>query len=529
MPSGPTAFAVSDSAGDTAESLWRSLGYFNLYRVAVASLFLAAGLLYSANLADTAQARRFFAGVNLAYFFAAVGFVLLQRRRWPGFDLLLTLGVFCDIAALTLMMYASGGAKGGLAIMLMIALAGAGLVGHGRMTLLFAAMATIAVLVEQAHRALQFPAESVDFVLTGITCVGFFATAIIARLVARRVIANQELARQRGIDLANQLWISERIIREVQDGVLVASPAGAVRQFNPQAAALFGVTPPANADLGSFSASLAAAFAAHESAGGEREVPIPLPGNDQALRARFVSAGRGGDVLVLLEDLRRFQSQARQLKLAALGRLTANIAHEIRNPLAAIMHAAELLREEKRTDMQQRLIRILIDNGQRLERLVRDVLELGRRDRREPEALSLAQFLPVFLDEFCLHEQVPRALFALEADERATLIFDRAHVNQVLWNLLSNALRYASRGEGAIRILGRATADSTELHVIDDGPGIAPEQRAQVFEPFFTTHSKGTGLGLYIARELSEANEAALELVEGSGGAHFRITGRGRP
>lgn len=524
----PLVVEPADSARSTSDSFWRSLGYFNYYRLALAGVFLLtatiAGLWQSLGSYD----RPLFLAVNLTYLAIAFVFVVTHSRRWLRFDVLLTLQVFADVAALTLLMYASGGIKSGLAVMLLVVLAGAGLVGQGRLTLFYAALAALALLAEHAYRMLAAPDDAVDFGTIAVTCIAFFATAIVARLLARRVIANEELARERGVDLVNQLWINERIIRDLQDGVLVVTGQGKVRQYNPQAAALLEVRPPSEPDLGAFSVALAEAFCAFDARQGEQTHVIAVAGTTRTVRARLVGAGRAGDVLVYLEDLARIKSQAQQLKLAALGRLTGNIAHEIRNPLAAIMHASELAREEKRGDMLQRLMRIVIDNAMRLERIVRDVLEVGRRDRVEAETLVLEAFLSAFLDEFCLHEKAERSVFALELQTGATLLFDRAHINQVLWNLLSNALRYCSGAAGAIclRAAGDAGANRCELHIIDDGPGIPDTLRGQVFEPFFTTHSKGTGLGLFIARELCDANQAILELLEATRGAHFRIIGR---
>ena len=372
------------------------------------------------------------------------------------------------------------------------------------------------------------PADLADFVQTGILCIGFFGTAISARLLARRGIANEELARQRGIDLANQLSVSERVIRDMQDGVMVVDTGEKVRQWNPQAEVLLGVRPPDQPDLASFSVALSGLYRNFRGDARERVASLSVPGSGALLRARFVHAGKSGDVLIYLEDMGRIQQQAQQIKLAALGRLTANIAHEIRNPLSAISHAAELLREEKRTEDQDRLSRIINDNAQRLERLVRDVLELGRRDRTSQEPIRLAGFLESFLDELAMHEHADRAVFALAVDADPALLFDRTHLNQVLWNLLSNARRYCSGRAGAVRIEAREmpSLGRVELHIIDDGAGVDEETRGKIFEPFFTTYGKGTGLGLYIARELCEANDAALEWVGNEPGAHFRIIGR---
>jgi two-component system sensor histidine kinase PilS (NtrC family) len=180
--------------------------------------------------------------------------------------------------------------------------------------------------------------------------------------------------------------------------------------------------------------------------------------------------------------------------------------------------------------MQQRLIRIVNDNARRIERLVRDVLALGKRDVSFPEALPLADCVDKVLDEFALRESLGREVFAVDVPADLHLAMDRTHLHQILTNLVSNALRYASGGSGAIRIRAEAlAAEQVALHVEDDGRGVPEADRAQLFEPFFTTHSKGTGLGLYIARELAEANGARLELRENAPGAHFCLTGRRQP
>jgi two-component system sensor histidine kinase PilS (NtrC family) len=227
--------------------------------------------------------------------------------------------------------------------------------------------------------------------------------------------------------------------------------------------------------------------------------------------------------VLLVEDTTRAREQAQQLKLAALGRLTANIAHEIRNPLGAISHAAELLREEKRAEDRERLTRILHDNAQRLDRLVNDVLQLNRRDRAAPAPLKLQPWLSGFIAECVAYERVAAERVALEVRRESWIAFDREQLHQVMWNLLKNAVRYARAEPGSVRIVLDGYADRVELSVLDNGPGVAASIRGQLFEPFFTTEAKGTGLGLYLARELCAANRASLEYVPEPTGAHFRI------
>jgi len=295
-----------------------------------------------------------------------------------------------------------------------------------------------------------------------------------------------------------------------------------------------GTMPKANSNLGLYSSDLAQRFAAKgdDLMGSSHG----FHANGRAVQARFVSAEVGDDVIIYLEDQDRIQHLAEQVKLAALGRLTAGIAHEIRNPLSAIGHAAELLREGAETGTEARLTRIIGDNVRRMDAMVRDVLELGRRDRMHTEAIALAHFLAGFAEEFCSREGVSSTVIRISVPADTNLAFDRAQLNQVLWNLLRNGLRYCSRQPGSLALFlspgppsHRDGTGSCELHVRDDGPGIAPELRGQVFEPFVTTDSKGTGLGLYIARELCEANGASLDLLDNdprNPGAHFILRGR---
>ncbi len=208
------------------------------------------------------------------------------------------------------------------------------------------------------------------------------------------------------------------------------------------------------------------------------------------------------------------------------GRLTANIAHEIRNPLSAISHAGELLAEENRQPGRDRLNRIIRDNAKRLDRMVKDVLELNRRDRVQPETIRLATFLEMFIDDLVQNEGYQRDAFRVDADAEAVVEFDRVHLNQVLWNLARNAWRHSRQRPAACGSRWCATA-GVELRMIDDGEGVPEHLRGQLFEPFFTTYSGGTGLGLYIARELCAANGAELIYGERAQGAEFRVVMHG--
>lgn len=520
---------VAGIAGNL-DTHWKPLSYFNLYRLFISALLFASALSHPSLFSVLGpESGRFHQVVTGLYFLSSIVSLVWTYRFRLHFNLQLSLQVMIDILVMTMLMNTGGGLRSGLGSMLLVTLAGAGLVGQGRLVSFYAAVATLAVLGEQSYRTLFFDFDATGFFQAGVFSAGFFAVAISARLLARKVIANENLARQRGVALKNQMLISQRVIEEMQDGVLVLDRMGRIKQFNPRAKQLLALQEDFWGMLREYSPALAQAFAEWMGRPVEDPVVVCGPVGELTLRVRFVSTESSEqDVLVLLEDMGRIQEQAQQLKLAALGRLTANIAHEIRNPLSAISHAGELMFEDRRSEIQERLLRIILDNAQRLARIVRDVLELGRRDQACRELVRLREYLLSFVEEFAFKEQIPADTVQLEFSGDAAICFDRSHFHQVMWNLLGNALRHSQRFTGSIRVRVQSARQDglVEIHVSDDGEGVNDMQREQVFEPFFTTQSKGTGLGLFIARELCEANGARLELLGNTPGAHFCITGR---
>lgn len=518
------AFPGSSSGSEVSESFWASLRYFNLYRIAVAAVFLLAALAFSDVLNLGSHSHQVFIYTSAAYLGAGLLFhIVLRWSRW--FNAQLTAQVLTDIAAIVLLMNASYGIRSGLGVMLLISLAAAALVSRGTLMLFYAAMASIGVLLEQVYWVLTEDLPTANFFQPGLLSIGYFATALITNQLAQRVIMNERVARERGEDLANQLLINELVIQDVQDGIMVVDPAERVLLYNRKVRALLGRDIPELGPIGSFSPDLARQLEDWRTGPGPGVVVLRISQSGKLVRLRFVAAGVGGGryTIVFLEDVSRQQELAQQLKLAALGRLTANIAHEIRNPLSAITHAGDLLIEEASGPTAARLVRIIHDNAARLDLMVKDILELSRRDRVQPEAIDLSEHLAGFAEEFAQIEQISRDGFAVEGDEEAKVEFDRAHFHQVLWNLLRNAWRHSRKQAGSVRLRVIRVINRVELHVLDDGDGVPRELQPQLFEPFFTTFPGGTGLGLYIARELCAANGARLEYVDGGRGADFGI------
>lgn len=507
------------------ESFWTSLTFFALYRILVAAFFFSIALLGPGSFGLGDFSPRVFTIASGLYLAWAIVFLMaLNRARvWPWAQL--TVQMLADIIATTALMYASGGFRSGLGVTILIALAAAALMVDRRTTLFYAALASLAILLEQGWWVLRQDAQSGTFVPVGFLAVAYFATAIIVNRLSERVVLNERIARVRGVQLANQLRVNELVLRDVQDGVLVIDAARLIVQHNRSAAMLLGAVALDGEELVRVAPTIAEMMSEWQARGESPADPVLATAEGRRVRVRFQEAGVAGESLtiVFLEDWTRLEGEAQKMKLVALGRLTANIAHEIRNPLSAITHAADLIGEENRAQGRDRLARIMRDNAHRLDRMVRDILELNRRDRAQLEPIPLAAFVTTFIEEFTQYEKASPAGIRVDVPPELVVAFDPVHLNQVLWNLLRNAWRHSSQRAEAVTLRASIERGSVELQVIDDGPGVPQALRSQLFEPFFTTVGKGTGLGLYIARELAASNAASLDYVPTDQGANFRL------
>ncbi len=517
-----------------ASAYWGSLFYFNVYRVIVAAVLMLAAVLFP-DAVFGARNPALYVYSGIAYLMCTALFFAGIRSRRPAFNTQIAMQVCADVLFVSLLTYASGGVSSGLGLLLLASLAAAGIISRGRMTLFFASLASIAVLLEHIFDTVYRDGAIHFFVQAGLLSVGYFATAWLAHTLARYTKASEQLAAQREVDLASMAHVNHLVIQDMQDGVLVVDEHGAIRQINRRAIEILGPIPRASHELllSAYAPQLHERLKRWRQNPGADFDPMRTVLTNKLAGARFVPVGgsRNRGAVVFLEDLTRIQAEAQQMKLAAMGRLTANIAHEIRNPLSAINHAAELLLEEQDlNETQKRLLTIVHDNTQRLDRMVQDVLKLNRRDRAHRETFLVGDFLRTFVLQFCQIEKVPEDVIALQIEHDGSVTFDRSHLNQIMWNLCRNALRYCQRTSASIRLtLGVGPLrNALELHVQDDGPGVPEAIRPHLFEPFFTTAASGTGLGLYIAREICDANNASLEYVEHPGaGAHFLLAIRG--
>lgn len=453
-----------------------------------------------------------------------------QRRvQW-----LATIGV--DLLCFGVMHLLESGSSFNYAALLVLPVLMAGVMTQRLLALGTAAGVALLLLGNAVWRAREGPNELTTLLTQGgLAGLGLFVIALLAGELAQR-LAREELAARGSLELARQqAQLNRLVIEEMVDGVLVVDREGRVRAANPAARALLvdvGLSPPAPFELparpawAALAAAVARAFADREWPAAGREVMLQFgEGQRRSLRmrVRFMRRERAGGegqeafCVLLLEDVRTAQARIQQEKLAAMGRVSAGIAHEIRNPLAAIAQANALLIEDDLTPHQLRLSRMVAENARRLQRIVDDVMELAPGAEPPPaQAIDVVAEVGAATAEWARTADLPlgadsRLQVQLPA-EALGVAFDPEHLRRVLVNLLDNAHRHASASPGAIVLqLAAGEGSAVQLSVASDGPPIAPDVERYLFEPFFSTRSRGTGLGLYICRELCERYGGSIE------------------
>jgi len=513
---------------------WKPLAFLNLYRTLIAATFLFLAItdtLY----APLASSNPFvFTQTNLAYLIIASVYWLAIHTRKPGITIQIYLGVTLDIVATIIFIQTSGGVESGLGTLLIISLAGSGILLPTRSALLFASIATLAILASQVYAQYATGTSASGYVYAGILGITFFTTTLLANRLTMRMYASEALAQRRSVDLANMAKLTEHIIQRMQTGIIVVDDNYTVRLINESAWHMLGMPSTlSNPNLKDISGELSTQIHHWRN---DNDIPSrvvkPSPMHAEVM-PRFARIGQNENsgTLVFLEDQSVMAQRAQQLQLAALGRLTASIAHEVRNPLGAISHAGQLLAESENLDENDiRLTDIIATQSQRMNTIVENIMQLGRRDHTKPEIFELKPMLNTFLNTFSGGHSVNATDIKIDIQPADAMIrFDKSHLEQILTNLLENGLRHAAdyNGTPKVEVRGGVTLEFNRpfLDIIDHGTGIDTETAQHIFEPFFTTESTGSGLGLYISRELAECNQAHMNYIPiASGGSCFRIT-----
>ena len=517
------------------DDLWHPLALINLLRFLIASLFIT---LYLTNnlfvpLATHNPILFIYTSVTYASISIIIGFIYYQKKL--SFDTQAYLNVYIDIIAITLLMHSSGGVTSGLGTLMIIPIGGGSIIMGGRHALLFASVSTIAVLFEEIILQYEKITESGSYTHAGILGITFFVTAIITDIFAKRIRETEALADKRGIDLANMAQLTEHILQRMQTGIIVLDSNNNLRLINKSAWYMLDMpTITDDINITKLSYELSDQLISWKSDPEWISQSIKPSAAHAQIMPRFSkisSHEENPGSLIYLEDTSDLSRQAQQLQLASLGRLTASIAHEIRNPLGAISHAGQLLEESLNLDEHdQRLTQIISLHSKRVNTIIENILQLGRRDSTHTEIINLKSYLKKFRTELLVSRHQPDELIDIQMEsDDISVRFDITHLQQILTNLCENALRYSESyptlPKVEINVGTAAELNRPFLDIIDHGPGVKEEDQPHIFEPFFTTSTTGTGLGLYLSRELAECNQAHINYIPNkTGGSCFRIT-----
>lgn len=508
----------------------RILRLYNLYRVIIG---LALVLLISSDLDDQllelAHAQLFRYGSWTYLILNVLVAVLLQRPSHLAQVFSLAL---LDVLLLCTLFFAAGGTPSGIGNLLIVAVAIANILLRGRIGLLIAAVAAIGMLALTFYLSLLRNTPAPQFVQAGALGALCFAAAIFLQSLASRLQQSEFLAEQRAVDVASLEALNSLILQRMRTGILVLDKQHRVLLANQGALTMLGRSKLEHKLLDPHCPELVQRLQQWQHNPTLRPQSLQAIADGPLLQPSFIPLQRSGEqhTLIFLDDISQVTQQAQQLKLASLGRLTAGIAHEIRNPLGAISHAAQLLQEsEDLEEPDRRLAQIIQDHSRRMNTVIENVLQLSRRRQAEPQLLDLKYWLHRFASEFRSSARPDQTLHLETQSGSLQTRMDPHQLTQILSNLVQNGLRYSAQkhqlGQVWLKLYRDPESDLPTLEVLDDGPGVPVDQMQHIFEPFYTTDNKGTGLGLYISRELCESNQARLDykLREG-GGSCFRIT-----
>ncbi|HXE21057.1 MAG TPA: ATP-binding protein [Rhodoferax sp.] len=523
-PLEPERIAKSVQQNLAIVRLWRG---FMTARVTVGLLLL---LLQVSMVGLGQPVHKWLMALCATYLAVTLAVRIYARPRWPGqnFDpqWVFTIGV--DVLVFTALQFSQGNAINYTPLYALPVLL-ASVLGSVLLALGTAAGVTLILLMDAWRTSLQATGDMAShFLQAGLAGIGLFIVAYLTHQLATRLVREELRARRSGLAVRIQTHVNELVIESLTDGVLVADAKGVVRAANPAARGLLGAGTPAPMApfvLDSKPAWRAVAELARLTfrQRGDQIADLVIEHAGQyacRVRARTrLTATHDDEVeslcVMFLQDLREMEARLRTEKLAAMGRMSAAVAHEIRNPLAAITQANALLNEDLIEPAQRRLGLMVAQNAQRLSRIVEDVLDVSRAQQKSGLSLPASLNLDATVQDICMdwarHASSGRTIgLALKA-AHMQVAFDADHLRRVLVNLLDNAFRYASHVPESLQVSTHSpTPGQARLEVWSDGSPLEPSVERHLFEPFFSSESRSSGLGLYICRELCERHGALI-------------------
>lgn len=515
---------------------WRALSTINAYRCLIAVGLLGVQSIALLEEAVTVTEPAVFTVASLLYLAFGISAVICTTLRAPSIRTQVILFTTLDIAFIDVVMFAGAGVTGGLGVLMIVFVVCAAAMLSMRGAIAFAALAAIATLAQESVRSLLFTDAASGFFQAGILGIVFFVVGGFGQWFAQRVRSSYARAEAHAGAVRNLTEINRHIIEQMEIGAVVLDHKQRLQLINTAAIRLLELPapPPADASIKELPAELGRALDRWLRSPGASTPAIELGGHTLLPSFSTLVTHAGGSsgistsFLVFLEDAERQNEQAQNLKLAALGRLSAGIAHEIRNPLSAITHASQLLAESPRLDGDdRRLLEMVQRHGRRIDAIVGDVMGFSRRRDGRQVSLRLKPCLEHIMAEYRQHSAAPATIGMDDIDPLQSVYFDPDHLRRIMLNLWQNAERHARRPGTELTVRLRSGQNRTNtycLDIIDNGPGLDVTAISHVLEPFYTTGNGGTGLGLHVARELCESNGARLTPIADTDGGRFRIT-----
>ena len=508
---------------------WSMLLIYNIYRLVNIVVLFGLFWVSTYNHRDTL----FYCGALLIYLLFGLVFLYLWYVRAIKFKQQVLLSGTIDTIVLVLFINAIGYMQSGFGILLSAPIAMLSILVPGRLSIFFAAVASCMLLGISAFQYGYGGQKNINtFFSTGMYGAMFFATALTAWYFAHWVRISERLAKHRGRELVGMQRINEYIVGRLQYGVIYVDADRHIKLINRAARQFFNREEnesTINITLREISVPLDEKykqFLANRKQNGLLSAQTIL--DKPHLKVHFLptSAVIQPAVLIILDDLAVIAHQVQQLKLAALGRFSANIAHELRNPLGVVFHAVQLMSEGgSLNDEDTRLNQLVFNNCKRMETVIQNVLQVSRRQQAKPQSLELTHFLNQFKHEFCLINLCDITI-NIPQNKSTSIVFDTGHLEQILVILCDNAMQHGrdEKNEVHITISIKHQGRRLILLLCDTGPGISPELKSKLFEPFFSTVKTGNGMGLFIAKDLCEISQARLSLKDTEHGCCFVIT-----
>ncbi len=501
----------SKGYGIPSKQAWFFLKVFLLYRVALSSLLM---ILYQSQFSQIIIATNYLQLYNYTskiYLILSVISGFLAFWRIINYSVQTQSIIFVDIVAITLIMHSCGGISSGFGTLLAGSLAASGLLIGGRCSMVFAALSTVSIFTEQVYAIRLNEVSMSSYPTVGMLGATFFITAFLSYVLAKRSEQSELLANKQQQTIITLEALNQYIIQHLQSGLIIINKDQQILTINEAALSLFFQckTP---LQLSDVSAPLSSFF--QDWLINNQDFFVLQRPKQASLHLRFslLNAENKNFYMIMIEDTTLHNQRLQQGVLASLGHLTANIAHEIRNPLSAITHAAQLLSENPDFSSQDtRLTEIILNHSRRINKIINDILQSSKRSPSNRKKVGINEYLTHYLDDFKLEHGVDKNYLQLNlCENNLTALIDEGHLKQIMDNLSQNALKYGQPEKESIIIRLSELETHPCIDIIDNGELLNADVISHLFEPFFTTSTTGTGLGLYLSRELAELNQASL-------------------